>query len=108
MKYILSLLLLLIIMIISVTLGMQNAQIVEFNFLIAKGTYSLPALLALLFGSGLVIGWLLTGVFYIRLCFKLKRNERKLNKLEQQLKSKSKSETPPLSKSPTSSEVIKG
>lgn len=95
-------------MIISVTLGMQNSQIVEFNFLVAKGSYSLPALLAILFGSGLAIGWLLTGLFYIRLFFKLKRSERKLNKLEQQLKNESKSETSQNFKSVTPSEVIKG
>lgn len=95
-------------MIISVTLGMQNSQTVEFNFLVAKGTYSLPTLLAILFGSGLVIGWLLTGLFYIRLRFKLKRSESKLTKLKQQIKSKSISETPPITDSSTSSEVIKG
>ncbi len=109
MKSILSLIFLLIIVIISVTLGMQNSQLVEFNFLIAKGTYSLPTLLAVLFGLGLVIGWLLTGLFYMRLRFRLRHSENKLKKLkEQQNKIQVKNETMAITKAASSSEVIKG
>lgn len=86
MKYILGLLLLLIVVIISVTLGANNQQAVEFNYLLAKGTYQLPVLLALFFGSGLIIGWLISGAFYLRLRWRLSRSERRLKKSQKQVK----------------------
>lgn len=86
MKYILGLLLLLAVVIISVTLGANNQQMVEFNYLLAKGTYQLPVLLALFFGCGLIIGWLLSGIFYLRLRWRLASSERKLKKTQKQAK----------------------
>ena len=86
MKYILGLLLLLIVVIIFFTLGANNQQAIEFNYLLAKGTYQLPVLLALFFGSGLIIGWLISGVFYLRLRWRLSRSERRLKKSQKQMK----------------------
>lgn len=85
MKYILGLLLLLVVVVISITLGAQNAQAVEFNFLIARGTYSFPVLLSVLFGGGLIFGWLLAGVFYLRCRYRLRGSERKVKLLQKQL-----------------------
>ncbi len=85
MKYILGLLILLIVVIISVTLGTQNPQSVEFNFLLARGTYPLPVLLATFFGSGLIIGWLISGLFYLRLRLRLANSQRKLKKTQKRV-----------------------
>jgi putative membrane protein len=84
-KYILGLLLLLAVVIISVTLGANNQDSVTFNYLLAKGTYPLPVLLAVFFGSGLIIGWLLSGIFYLRLRWRLARSESKLKKSQKKV-----------------------
>lgn len=86
MKYILGLLLLLAVVIISVTLGANNQQLVQFNYLLAKGEFTLPVLLAVFFGCGLIIGWLLSGIFYLRLRWRLSRSERRLKKSQKQFK----------------------
>nr|WP_217276970.1 LapA family protein [Photorhabdus heterorhabditis] len=78
------LLLVLVIFIISVTLGSNNDQIVTFNYLIAKGDYSVSTLLAVLFASGLVLGWVICGLFYLRVRLSLARAERKIKRLEAQ------------------------
>lgn len=83
MKYLLIGLLVIVILIISVTLGAHNEQVVTFNFLIAKGEYALSTLLAVLFGGGFVLGWLLSGLFYLRLRLRLGRAERQIKRLQQ-------------------------
>lgn len=93
MKYILGLLLLLAVVIISVTLGANNQGQVEFNYLLAKGTYQLPVLLAVFFGCGLIIGWLLSGIFYLRLRWRLASSERRLKKTQKQMKGTKSSES---------------
>ncbi|OCQ54043.1 Inner membrane protein YciS [Photorhabdus australis subsp. thailandensis] len=85
MKYFLILLLVLVIFVISVTLGANNDQIVTFNYLLAKGDYSVSTLLAVLFASGLVLGWVICGLFYLRVRLSLRRAERKIKRLETQL-----------------------
>lgn len=93
MKYILGLLLLLAVVIISVTLGANNQQLVTFNYLLAKGEFALPVLLALFFGCGLIIGWLLSGIFYLRLRWRLARSEHKLKKSQKKIKETKSSES---------------
>lgn len=83
MKYLLIGLLVIVILIISVTLGAHNEQVVTFNFLIAKGEYALSTLLAVLFGGGFILGWLLSGLFYLRLRLRLGRAERQIKRLQQ-------------------------
>ncbi|SFC47886.1 LapA family protein [Pragia fontium] len=83
MKYLLIGLVVIVILVISVTLGAHNEQVVTFNFLIAKGDYALSTLLAVLFGSGFIFGWLLSGLFYIRLRLRLGRAERQIKRLQQ-------------------------
>lgn len=83
MKYLLIILLVIVILIISVTLGANNEQVVTFNFLVAKGDYALSRLLAVLFGGGFFLGWLLSGLFYIRLRLRLGRAERQIKRLQQ-------------------------
>ncbi len=63
MKYLLIFLLVLVVFVISVTLGANNDQLVAFNYLLAQGEYQLSTLLATLFAAGLVLGWVICGLF---------------------------------------------
>ncbi|MCW2474124.1 MULTISPECIES: LapA family protein [unclassified Symbiopectobacterium] len=94
MKYLLIFLLVLAIFIISITLGAHNEQVVTFNYLLAQGEYRVSTLLATLFAVGFVLGWVICGLFYLRLRITLGRAQRKIKRLEQQ-QSVTESETPP-------------
>ena len=85
MKYLLIFLLVLAIFVVSVTLGAQNDQLVTFNYLLAQGEFRISTLLAVLFAAGFAIGWLICGLFWLRLRVKLARAERKIKRLEQQV-----------------------
>ena len=85
MKYFLIFLLLLAIFVISVTLGAQNDQVVTFNYLLAQGQFRISTLLAVLFAAGFAIGWLICGLFWLRVRVSLARAERKIKRLEQQI-----------------------
>lgn len=85
MKYLLIFLLVLAIFVISVTLGAQNDQQVTFNYLLAQGDYRISSLLAVLFGAGFVIGWLICGLFWLKVRVSLARAERKIKCLEQNI-----------------------
>ncbi|KAA1394658.1 LapA family protein, partial [Escherichia coli] len=85
MKYLLIFLLVLAIFVISVTLGAQNDQQVSFNYLLAQGEYRVSSLLAVLFAAGFVIGWLVCGLFWLKVRVSLVRAERKIKRLEHQL-----------------------
>ncbi|MGP1225707.1 LapA family protein [Serratia marcescens] len=85
MKYLLIFLLVLVIFVISVTLGAHNDQVVNFNYLVAQGDYRVSTLLATLFGAGFVLGWIICGLFYLRTRIALSRAERKIKRLELQL-----------------------
>lgn len=84
-KYFLIFLLVLAIFIISVTLGAQNDQQVTFNYLLAQGQFRISTLLAVLFASGFAIGWLVCGLFWLRVRVSLMRTESKNKRLEQQI-----------------------
>lgn len=84
MKYLLIFLLVLAIFVISVTLGAQNDQQVTFNYLLAQGEYRISTLLAVLFAAGVAIGWLICGLFWLRVRVSW-RAERKIKRLENQL-----------------------
>ena len=81
MKYLLIFLLVLAIFVISVTLGAQNDQQVTFNYLLAQGEFRISTLLAVLFA----IGWLICGLFWLRVRVSLARAERKIKRLEHQI-----------------------
>jgi putative membrane protein len=84
-KYLLIFLVVLAVFVISVTLGAQNDQLVNFNYLLAQGEFRVSTLLATLFASGFVIGWLVCGIFWLRVRVGLMRAERKIKRLEQQI-----------------------
>lgn len=85
MKYLFIFLLVLAIFVVSVTLGAQNDQVVNFNFLLAQGEYRVSTLLATLFAAGFIIGWLICSLFWLRVRISLARAERKIKRLEQQV-----------------------
>ncbi|KNC94976.1 LapA family protein [Trabulsiella odontotermitis] len=85
MKYLLIFLLVLAIFVVSVTLGAQNDQQVTFNYLLAQGEFRISTLLAVLFAAGFVIGWLVCGIFWLRVRVSLMRAERKVKRLENQI-----------------------
>ncbi|PKH26822.1 hypothetical protein CIG19_03220 [Enterobacterales bacterium CwR94] len=85
MKYLLIFLLVLVIFVISVTLGSHNDQSVSFNYLLAQGEYRISTLLATLFGIGFVLGWGICGLFWLRTRVALANSQRKLKRLQQQL-----------------------
>ena len=85
MKYFLIFLLVLAIFVISVTLGAQNDQLVTFNYLLAQGEFRISTLLAVLFAAGFAIGWLICGLFWLRVRVSLVRAERKIKRLEHQI-----------------------
>jgi len=84
-KYLLIFLLVLAIFVISVTLGAQNDQQVTFNYLLAQGEYRISSLLAVLFAAGFAIGWLICGLFWLKVRVSLARAERKIKRLEYQI-----------------------
>lgn len=96
MKYVLIFLLVLVIFVISVTLGANNDQLVMFNYLLAQGEYRISTLLAALFGSGFILGWLICGLFYLRMRVALVRAKRKIKRLELQLETPSELATHPI------------
>lgn len=82
MKFIALFLLLLVVFVVSITLGANNDYVVTFNYLLGQVDCRLSTLLAILFGSGFMIGWLLTGIFYLKTQVRLKVTRRNLNKLQ--------------------------
>jgi len=81
-KYLLIFLLVLAIFVISVTLGAQNDQQVTFNYLLAQGEYRVSSLLAVLFAAGFATGWLVCGLFWLKVRVALARAERNIIRLE--------------------------
>ncbi|HCH50993.1 MAG TPA: DUF1049 domain-containing protein [Proteus sp.] len=83
------------VVVIAMTLGSNNDQVVTFNYLIAQGEYRISTLLATLFGVGFVLGWVVSGLFYLRVRLSLVRAKRKIKRLESsQTKQKSQEHRP--------------
>lgn len=87
-KYILGFVLVVAIVLVSVTIGANNDQIITFNYIVAQSELRLSTLVALLFGLGLILGWLITGFFYVKLKVKnislsrkVKRQDLQINEL---------------------------
>ncbi|WMY95643.1 MAG: lipopolysaccharide assembly protein LapA domain-containing protein [Arsenophonus sp.] len=85
MKYFIFFLLFIVIFIISVIVLLNEHQIVTFNYLIDKGDYSILTLLATIFIIGFMLGFLLTGICYIKTLITLSYAIRKIKRLENQL-----------------------
>ncbi|BFU59507.1 MULTISPECIES: LapA family protein [Rodentibacter] len=87
-KYILGVIIVLAIVLVAVTVGANNDQIITFNYIVAESQFQLSTLVAILFGLGLILGWLITGFFYLKLKLKnmslnrqIKRQTLQINEL---------------------------
>ncbi|TPH23410.1 LapA family protein [Haemophilus haemolyticus] len=69
-KYILGFVIVIAIVLVAITVGANNDQIITFNYIVAESQLQLSTLVAILFGFGLILGWLLSGFFYLKLKFK--------------------------------------
>lgn len=69
-KYIIALIILLALLLVGVTVGANNDQVITFNYIIAQTDIQLSTLVAILFGLGLVLGWLISSFFYVKLRLK--------------------------------------
>lgn len=87
-KYIFGFVIVLAIVIVAITVGANNDQIITFNYIVAESQFQLSTLVAILFGLGLILGWLITGFFYLKLRLKnmvlnrqIKRQTLQINEL---------------------------
>ena len=76
MKRVLALIPLVLVFVLTLALGSQNGQLVQFNYLIAQGEFSLAMLLGFFFAGGFLLGWLVFGLLFLR----LKMQNRTLNR----------------------------
>lgn len=85
MKYIFGLIIALAIVIVAVTIGANNDQIITFNYIVAKSEFRLSTLVAILFGFGLILGWLITGFFYLKVKLQNIALNRRVKRQAQQI-----------------------
>lgn len=85
MKYILGVVIILAIALVAVTIGVNNDQIITFNYLIAKSDFRLSTLVAILFGFGLILGWIITGFFYLKVKLQNVALNRRVKRQAQQI-----------------------
>ena len=69
-KYILGFVIVIAIVLVAITVGANNDQIITFNYIVAESQLQLSTLVAILFGFGLILGSLISGFFYLKLKFK--------------------------------------
>ncbi|MDG2957956.1 LapA family protein [Exercitatus varius] len=84
-KYIFGFIIVLVIVLVAITVGANNDQVITFNYVFAQSDFKLSTLVAILFGLGLILGWLITGIFYLRLKFKNMALTRQTKRLTQQI-----------------------
>ncbi len=82
MKFVILCLFIIVILAVSMAIGASNNQIVSFNYLIAQTELRLSTLLAILFGSGFIVAWLLTSILFLKVKMNLASSKRKLTKLQ--------------------------
>lgn len=85
MKYILGIVITLAIVLVAVTIGANNDQIITFNYIVAKSEFRLSTLVAILFGFGLILGWLITGFFYLKVKLQNVALNRRVKRQAQQI-----------------------
>lgn len=85
MKYILGIVITLAIVLVAVTIGANNDQIITFNYIVAKSEFRLSTLVAILFGFGLILGWFITGFFYLKVKLQNVALNRRVKRQAQQI-----------------------
>lgn len=84
-KYILGFIIALAIVLVAVTIGANNDQVITFNYIFAESQFQLSTLVAILFGLGLILGWFITGFFYLKLKLKNMSLSRQIKRQTLQL-----------------------
>ncbi|EDN73778.1 hypothetical protein MHA_0824 [Mannheimia haemolytica PHL213] len=84
-KYILGMLIVVAVVIVAVTIGANNDQLITFNYIFAQSELRLSTLVAILFGLGLILGWLVTGIFYLKIKFQNVALNRRVKRQAQQI-----------------------
>ncbi|QIM63058.1 LapA family protein [Frederiksenia canicola] len=84
-KYIFGLIIALAIVIVAITIGANNDQVITFNYIVAKNEFKLSTLVAILFGFGLLLGWFITGFFYLKVKLQNIALNRRVKRQAQQI-----------------------
>lgn len=84
-KYIFGFIVLLAVVLVAITIGANNDQLITFNYIFAQSELQLSTLVAILFGVGLLLGWFITGFFYLKLKLQNMSLTRKLKRQSQQI-----------------------
>lgn len=82
---ILSFALLIFCFVVALTLGSQNQEIVNFNYLIAQGEFRLSSLFGIVFGMGFVLGWFIFGLLYLKARMSTSMLKKQLNRQQKEL-----------------------
>ncbi|HDV7283898.1 TPA: DUF1049 domain-containing protein [Mannheimia haemolytica] len=73
------------VIIVAVTIGANNDQFITFNYIFAQSELRLSTLVAILFGLGLILGWLVTGIFYLKIKLQNVALNRRVKRQAQQI-----------------------
>lgn len=84
-KYILGLLIVVSVVVVTITIGANNDQLITFNYIVAQSELRLSTLVAILFGLGLILGWLVTGIFYLKVKLQNIALNRRVKRQTQQI-----------------------
>ena len=84
-KYILGFVIAVAVILVGITIGANNDQLITFNYVIAQSELGLSTLVAILFGFGLILGWLITGIFYLKIKLQNIALNRRVKRQSQQI-----------------------
>ena len=84
-KYILGFVIAVAVILVGITIGANNDQLITFNYVIAQSELRLSTLVAILFGFGLILGWLITGIFYLKIKLQYIAFNRRVKRQSQQI-----------------------
>ena len=84
-KYILGFVIAVAVILVGITIGANNDQLITFNYVIAQSELRLSTLVAILFGFGLILGWLITGIFYLKIKLQNIALDRRVKRQSQQI-----------------------
>ncbi len=84
-KYILSFIVVVAVILVGITIGANNDQLITFNYVVAQSELRLSTLVAILFGFGLILGWLITGIFYLKVKLQNIALNRRIKRQTQQI-----------------------
>ena len=84
-KYILGFVIAVAVILVGITIGANKDQLITFNYVIAQSELRLSTLVAILFGFGLILGWLITGIFYLKIKLQNIALNRRVKRQSQQI-----------------------